>query len=513
MGAAQLASLIASGQARSVDVVEAHIDKLRQVHARLNAMVAPRFSIAREEARTADAYQRSGAPLGPLHGVPCTIKDCLDLAGTPSTFGLHSRVGHRALEDETHVSRLREAGAIVLAKSNVAQMLMYAEADNPVYGRSVNPWNAKRTPGGSSGGEAALIAVQASPLGLGTDIGGSVRVPAAFCGITAIKPTSGRCDDLGRFSVPLGQRAVPSQVGVMARGVADVALGLQVINGGANPLGPGARALGDWRSVDLRRLRVGWYVDDGSFAVAPAAARAVHEAADILRSAGASVSPWQPPGARAGMELLYGILGADAFALMRSRMGRGPRTAQIKRLLALALLPRPAVQVLAAILAMVGQRGLAGQLRASGFSSAAHYWELVEAQIEYQTRFATALDGAGGGPIDVILCPPFALPAFTHGASADLLTAGAYACLYNLLGYPAGVVPITRVGESEQVGRRPSRDLIERAALRVEQASVGLPIGVQVVARPWREHVALAAMRAIEQAAKDRVDYPWFPSV
>src|SRR5262249_13415359 len=147
-----------------------------------------------------------------------------------------------ATADEKHVARLRKAGAIILGKTNVAQLLIYLESDNPLYGRTNHPLSPERSPGGSSGGEAALLAAQASALGLGTDLGGSVRVPAAVCGLTALKPTTGRCDDLGRFSIPVGQRTVASQVGVLGRSVADVSVGLEVINGGRRPSPDGTLA-------------------------------------------------------------------------------------------------------------------------------------------------------------------------------------------------------------------------------------------------------------------------------
>src|SRR5205085_5385496 len=139
--------------------------------------------------------------------------------GTPSTFGIAARKGTRATADEKHVARLRRAGAIVLGKTNVGQLLLMIEADNPVYGRTSNSHDVERSAGGSSGGEGALLGAGASARGLGTDLGGSVRVPAAFCGVVGLKPTTGRCDDLGRGSVPVGQRAVASQVGVLARNV------------------------------------------------------------------------------------------------------------------------------------------------------------------------------------------------------------------------------------------------------------------------------------------------------
>jgi fatty acid amide hydrolase len=496
-GAAELAALIARRDTTARDVLEQHIARIAEVNPKLNAMCVDRFDAARKEADAADAKQRAGEALGPLHGVPVTIKECIDVQGMPSTFGLVSQARHRATADEVHVARLRAAGAIPMAKTNVAQALFFYEADNPVYGRTVNPWNADRTPGGSSGGEAALIAVHASPLGLGTDIGGSVRVPAAFCGIASIKPTAGRCDDFGWYSSPVGQRAIVSQVGPMARRAEDLALALRAINGGP--------PLGDCDGVDVKRLRVAYYTRDDSFTPAPAVERAVREAADAMRAAGAQVTEWKPPSGREAVDLTYGIYFADGLQLMKRRMGAGPLKPQIKQILSLAGLPRAIIPPLRALLRAVGQHSMAEGLAPFGRRDTAHYWELVEAQLDYARRFANALDTAAGGPFDVILCPPCALPALTHGASKDLATLGAYACLYNLLGYPAGVVPVTRVRPGEDVGRAPSRDIVEKLARQVEQGSAGLPVGVQVVARPWQDHVALAAMRAVEAQNKSSV--------
>jgi Asp-tRNA(Asn)/Glu-tRNA(Gln) amidotransferase A subunit family amidase len=162
---------------------------------------------------------------------------------------------------------------------------------------------------------------------------------------------------------------------------------------------------------------------------------------------------------------------------------------------------------------LAGQPGLARGIKNFGHRDTWHYWQVVEAQMEYQRRFAQALDHDDGGPFDLILCPATALPAWTHGAGQNLVLAGAYTALYNVLGYPAGVVPVTRVRAGEEIGRKPSRDLVQQAAYNVEQGSAGLPIGVQVAARPWREHVALAAMRAIEDAARTQSDFPAQPPI
>lgn len=511
LSATELAAKVAAGEISSVETVQAHIRRIEAVNASLNAVVVKRYDAALAEAREADKRRAAGGALGPLHGVPVTLKECLDLAGTPSTFGLPSRARHAAPQDDTYAARLRQAGAIVLGKTNVAQLLFYYESDNPVYGRTNNPWNAERTPGGSSGGEAAIIAAGGSALGLGTDIGGSLRVPATFCGIASLKPTMGRFPDPGRFSLPIGQRAVASQIGVMARRVADVALGTEILNGGRNPACEPPMPLGDFRGVDVAKLRVGFYTDDGTFTVAPAVRRAVREAAESLRAAGADVQEWSPPDVASAQNLLFGIFSADGAEGLRRLLHGQKRDPRVATLAFLAHRSRPTLALLRGLLRAVGQRGLADSTVAFGHGDTAHYWRLVEQQMNYQRRFAEALDAAAGGPIDVILCPACALPAFHHGASANLLTAGAYAILYNLLGYPAGVVPVTRVRPGEDTARPPSRDVVQSTARKVEVQSAGLPVGVQVVARPWREHVALAAMHAIEDAASRRADFPSAP--
>jgi fatty acid amide hydrolase len=511
LGAGELASLIARGEISSAEAVEAHITQIERVNPALNAVVVKRYDAARAEARAADARRARGESLGALHGVPITVKETLDLAGTPASFGLPSQASRRADRDEMHVARMRSAGAIVLGKTNIAQLLLYFESDNPVYGRTNNPWDAERTPGGSSGGEAAIIAAGGSPLGMGTDLGGSVRVPAAFCGIASFKPTAGRTPDMGRYSVPFGQRAIASQVGVLARTAADVALGVEVVNGGRNPAVEPPMPLGDPGAVDVSRLRIAYYTDDGTFMVAPAVRRAVREAANALRSQGAQVTAWSPPDVGHAMELFLGILTADGGQGMVEMLGRDKRDPRIAMLLMMGQRSRPTLAALGGLLRLLGQRGLAASLGSFGHRDTHHYWSLVEAQIEYQRRFAEALDRDEGGPFDLILAPVCALPAFRHGSSRELMTAGGYTTLYNVLGYPAGVVPFTRVRAGEEVGRAPSRDMVEQAAYTVEQGSVGLPVGVQVIARPWRDHLALAAMRAIEDAARARDGYPILP--
>ncbi len=509
LSAIELATRIARGEVSAVEAVESHIARIEQVNPALNAVVVTRYDEARAEARAADERQAAGEPLGPLHGVPVTVKESLDLTGTPSTFGLPSRREALATEDDVYVARIRAAGAIVLGKTNVAQVLLYNESDNPVYGRARNPWDPTRTPGGSSGGQAAIIAAGGSPLGLGTDLAGSIRTPSTFCGVVGMKPTAGRTPDAGEYSLHIGQRAIVSQVGPLARDVGDVAAALAIMSDGDTP--PGGHPtppLGDFRMVDVANLRVAYYADDGTFAVAPAVHRAVVEAAGMLAGRGAQVTEWRPPDVASALEIFFGLFSADGGRGMRRTLGRDKKDPRIAQLARLAGAPRPMLGGLRALLTLTGQRTAAGMLRSFGHADTLHYWDLIQAQMDYQQRFAHALDTDDGGPFDVIICPAYALPALPHGATKQLVIAGGYVVLYNLLGYPAGIVPVTRVRAGEETVRKRSWDAAERTAKRAEHGSAGLPVSVQVVARPWREHVALAAMRAIQDAGRAQSDYP-----
>src|SRR5437016_2765486 len=473
-GAATLVAKLAQGEISASEAVEAHIARIERVNPRLNAVVVKRYDAARAEARAADARRAQGEALPPLHGLPITVKECLDLEHTPSTFGLSRLAANIAVRDESHVARLRRAGAIVLGKTNAGQLLLMLETSNPVYGRTNNPWNLERSSGGSSGGEGAIVACGGSALGVGTDLGGSCRVPAAFCGIVGFKPTKGRADDPGRYSVPPGERAVTSQIGLLARRVEDIALGLQTMLDGSGATAPPA-LLHDFRAVDVRGLRIGMYTDDGILSPAPPVKRAVHEAAQFLREAGATVFEWTPPDLPLAMELYFKILTADRGRGVAALL-RGEKTdARLRPLVFMAQRSHRALALVRALLRFTGQRGLANNTRMLGYRETWRYWEQVERLMAYRERFSRALDEAGGGPIDAVLCPAVALPAFVHGASRDLGLAGSYSMLANILGFPAGVVPLTRVRVHEEVSGRRMFDLVERTAHATEKGSAGLP--------------------------------------
>jgi fatty acid amide hydrolase len=497
--ATEIAALIARGEVSSSDAVAAHIERIEAVDGMLNAVVVRRFDDAMAEARRADEGRARGDALGPLHGVPMTIKECFDLAGTPSTFGLTTRTHDRATSDDPYVARLRAAGAIVIAKTNLSQLMIFIEADNPVYGRTNNPWNIGRTCGGSSGGEGAIVAAGGSPLGLGTDIGGSLRNPANYNGIVSMKPTAGRLDDMARLPIFAGQDAIVSQAGPLARTVADVELAYSIASGA-----PASR-------VDLHGLRVGYYENIGSFAASPALARATREAAALLGDMGASVVRFEPPAVDAAMDLFYGILAADRGRGAIAALGKGTRDKRVAALFDVVSKSRAQLALITLLLRATGQTSLVEIVRNYGFGDARHYWDLVAALAAYRALFARALDEAEGGSLDALVSPPGGLPAILHGASGEVSTAGAYAPLYNVLGYPAGTIPFTRVRAGEEIGRTASRDSVRAAALASERGSAGLPAGVQIVARPGREDIAFSIMAALETVARSQPDFPVTP--
>lgn len=509
LGARDIAQRIEAGDLSSQEVIEDHIRRIEDVNLSLNAVVVPLFDRALDEATVADAARTRGEPLGPLHGVPITVKEQFLVAGTPTTAGLASRTGHRATSDGPLVQRLRQAGAIVLGKTNISQLMIYHESDNPIYGRTNNPWDLERTPGGSSGGEAAIIAAGGSTLGIGSDFGGSIRIPAHFCGIHGLKPTTGKLTNLDTpaefFS---GQEAIVPQTGPIARTVTDLALAMEVLSTSALRAMDPAEPPVPWKnpaSVSLDRMRVAMYTDDEFFRPAPSIKRAVREAAAALRTRGARVEEWTPPDVGQAMRLFLGIVSADGGAGARQTLGKDRRDRRVTGLLRAAGMPNQARPVVARLLGRARQLHMAGTLRSMGRRSTADYWRLIGERNDYRAHFLTELDARR---FDAIICPPHALPALIHGGSEHLLNAASYSLLYNVLGMPAGVVAATRVREGEESDRSPSRDLVERAARKTEAGSAGLPVGVQVVARHWREDIVLRVMIALEEHFRAQPDYP-----
>jgi fatty acid amide hydrolase len=317
----------------------------------------------------------------------------------------------------------------------------------------------------------------------------------------------------GRRGNFYGLESISLQPGPLARTVDDVEIAWRVLADPAlashdpriAPVGTG-----DSSTIDTSSLRIGIVTDDGFFPAAPAARRAVEEAGRCLAAAGAQVQPFQLPDVHEAIRLYFHLITADGAANLTRTLGSDRPDWRIRRLLRLGRMRRPARRVVVSLLRAAGHRRLAELIAASGATSTDVYWQRTSERSEYIRRFARAIDAAG---IDVVVLPPHALPALRHGSAIDLNPAASYTFLPNLLGVPAGVVPITRVRAGEETDRPVTRDLTDRAARHVELGSAGLPIGVQVFARHWREDVVLAVMRVLERHFRGQDDYPARPEM
>ncbi len=296
LGALQLAEGIRTRRFSSREVVQAHLDRIAQVNGHVNAVVKVLADSAVAAADEADAAVRSGAPLGAFHGVPFTIKENIDVAGQPTTNGVPIFAEAIAPESAPVVERMIAAGAVPIGRTNLPDMGLRIHTDSTLYGRTKNPWNAERTAGGSSGGEAAALATGMSPLGLGNDIGGSLRNPAHACGIVSIKPSRGVVPDTQAFPTP--DRSLSSQVmlnqGVMARTVADVRAGLLTV-AGHDPRDPVSVPAVLTDLAPGERLRVAVLAEPPGGSTHPGVAAAVRAAADALADAGHEVVEAVPP--------------------------------------------------------------------------------------------------------------------------------------------------------------------------------------------------------------------------
>jgi amidase len=444
-GAAVLAARIRAGKVSAREAVDECLEAIETVNDDLNAVVQLVPERARAEAAAADERQVTGGELGPLHGVPITIKDCFATQGIVTTVGTTGLRAFVPEADDVTVARLREAGAIVVGKTNCPELLMGLESDNVVYGRTVNPFDVARTCGGSSGGEAAIIAAGASPLGLGSDSGGSLRVPAHFCGVPTLKPTHGR--------VPITSAVFPSSgpfsrlraIGTLAPTVDDLFLALGVLAGpdGRDPWVPPV-ALPDPSTVDVARLRVALYIGDGVSSPTPETVAAVDGAGLALEKAGAGVEVQRFPGAEEAVEIFTGVLGGDGGAGMR-RVLEAVGTTE----------PSPLIANMLAIIS-------------SNEQPASRYADLLARWDRFRLGAMAFLDR-----FDVVLSPVAGVPALPHGKTFENISQFGFVFTHNLTGWPAAVV---RAGTSSE----------------------GLPIGVQIAAGPWREDRALAVARHLE---------------
>ena len=479
---------VASGRSRAVDEVARALTVHASTHARLNALIQPRAEAAAREAAVIDrrlAEDPAARSALPLAGVPLSVKECFPVAGLRTTLGIPARYDVVDTADAWLVARLAQAGGIVVGKANVPQAMFLHETDNPVWGRTLHPHRDERSPGGSSGGDAALVAAGVVPLAVGNDLAGSLRQPAHACGISALLPRSSVLGDGGAFDTTPHLTVVRPRAGFLAATVADLRLALAVCGRlTADPPLPAAP-------------RIAWWDDAGPIPASPAVARGVREAVARLEAGGATAVRLDGRLAIEAAWLQFAILGADGArnirSLYRTPRGRSRPTPGVRRLLDIARLPRPLRRVLAAAAGLTGRGLEALALRSTGPRDERGIAALHRRRDDVADRFETLLAGC-----DAVVCPVSALPALRHGTAAQLVLAAAPCLFANLLDLAAGTVPVTRVRDGEE-GRSPSGDPVLRAAANCDRDSRGLPVGVQVVAAPGRgEATVLDLMDRLE---------------
>lgn len=507
LGLRQLSALLGRGEVKSIDVVEAFLARIDDVQRDFAPYARPLPALARALAKESDARRARGEARGPLDGVPVSIKENVDIAGQPSTLGLPSRKGHVAERDAVVVSLLREAGAVFLGKTNVSLALLFHEARNPIYGQTANPFAKDRSPGGSSGGEAAAVAGYASPGGVGTDIGGSIRVPCAWDGVCGLKPTSDRWSNIGSSTAVPGFELVRGQIGPIARTVDDVALLLEVVSPekcarrdprtAPLPLAP-------WRDVDVTTLRVGWFVDDGIVRPSAAVARGVRMAVDAVAAAGGRVEHYTPFLVEDAIFTFLAGFSADGAETLRAQIDEKDLDVALRTLWRLTRMPDVARKAAGKALGFTGEKHVGRLLESLGEKTVAELWKLTKRARYIAAETMTTWDRLS---LDVVICPPHATPALPHTTSEDFSLGGSGSMFWNVVNFPAGVVPVTTV-RPDEASRRAARGRLEKRAAAIDEGSAGLPIGVQVVARPFREDHVLAVMAAIERDASGRESFP-----
>ena len=447
LSASAMALAIRNKEVSSLELIDAHLQQIERVNPALNAVIVSTADQARADAQAADAELGRGGEVGQLHGVPMTIKDCFDTAGVVTTGGTEGRKTLVPENDAPPVARLKAAGGIMLGKTNCPEFCLAFETDNLIYGRTNNPHNLEHVPGGSSGGEAAIIAAGGSPLGLGSDLGGSVRVPAHCCGIVGLKTTTGRVPQTGYWPSVPPWTVRANSVGPLARHVEDLILTLPILAGpdGHDPVVMPMPIL-DPAENRIEDLKLAMHTANGLVTPDSATSAVITQAAALLENAGCVVEERVPPGMEGVLDLFMGLFAIDDGKYLHDRLQEAGSTQS--HLMLTGLLEACAAES-------------AGTDDIIGLFSTWHH---------YQQRIVEFMQG-----YDAIICPVNAHPAMPHGDTFDNMPAFSYTYAYNLMGWPAVVL---RGGTSPD----------------------GLPSGVQILAPGWREDVALAIGSFLEAA-------------
>uniref|UniRef100_A0A8C2J0L9 Fatty-acid amide hydrolase 1 n=1 Tax=Cyprinus carpio TaxID=7962 RepID=A0A8C2J0L9_CYPCA len=420
---------------------------------------------------------------GLLYGVPISIKDNVAYEGRDTSCGVVSKLDEPALVDSVVVKVLKKQGAIPFIKTNIPQGLLNYDCSNPIYGQTLNPCNLQKTSGGSSGGEGALIGGGGSILGLGTDIGGSIRIPASFCGICGFKPTTMRLS-----SCVKGQKSVLSSLGPLGRDVESLALCMRaLLCQDMFSLDPTVPPIPFNQEVyeSSEPLRIGYYENDGYLQPSPSMARAFRETKDLLERAGHTLVPFQPLRLYHALHELTmrGILG-DGGRTLFSHLYAGPIDPCLRDQTNILSIPGFIKKLISIVL--------------KPFVSASHLC-LIKQSVEYIQEVIAEWRRLN---VDVLLCPMLG-PAYNFRYCGSLNSALSYTILYNLLNFPAGAVTVSTVTEEDEAQLRHYRgvhgDMWDRLFVKAVKGGVGLPVAVQCVSLPWQDEMCLRFMREVEQ--------------
>lgn len=467
MSAFELAEAIRSGRASSRELVGAHVEHAKRVNPIINAIVVERYEQALREAEAADARvaatpasERDRLP--PLWGVPCTVKESFAFEGMPNTAGLVARRGTVAREDATTVARLKQAGSVCIGLTNVSELCMWMESNNRVYGRSNNPYDPRCIVGGSSGGEGAIIGAGASPWGLGADIGGSIRMPAFFCGVFGHKPTGGLVPATGQHPIAENDALRYLATGPIARRASDLLPLLRLLAGpdGRDPACV-PRSIGELDEVDLGALEVTVVESNGKTPVDPELLGALDRAAELLELAGARVRRRAMPEFGRAYAWWSAALSAASDTSFKRLLGEGEAIPVVRELGRWLLRRSPHTLPALALAAMEDVWPFVPseqQLR-----------EVIDEARAFRMRLIDQL-----GPRGVLLYPTHPRPAPRHHAPLLRPFDWSYTAIFNVMELPVTQVPMG----------------LSRA---------GVPLGVQVVAGPGLDHVSIAVACALER--------------
>ncbi|XP_066228749.1 vitamin D3 hydroxylase-associated protein-like [Saccopteryx leptura] len=445
---------------------------------------------------------------GLLYGVPISLKDPYDCMGHDSTCGLAQFLEEPAAKDGVIVKVLKAQGAIPFVKTNIPQTMLSFDCSNPIYGQTVNPLNLKKTPGGSSGGEGALLAKGGSILGMGTDTGGSIRIPASFCGVYGLRTTGGRLSYIGVASPVKGKKSVSTVAGPMARDVDSLVLGMRaLLNEDMHRLDPTVpfQPFREELYSSHRPLRIGYYDSDGYTQPSPSMARAVRLTSRLLQEAGHQVIPFSVPRIEHAILHLYtGGLFADGGATLLEKLKGDIVDHSIKTLVSSLSLPDLLKCFLASIMKYIAPRMGQTLEEFRGVGTPKKLWEQHTAVEKYQQEFIAkwrSLD------LDVLLAPALG-PAFYIGYPAKASDSSSYKSLYNVLDFPVGVVPVTTVTPQDEEELAFYKgyygDTNDKNFPEAVKGSVGLPVAVQCIALPWEEELCLRFMKEVETLVKNQ---------